>query len=85
MVWPHLRLCGALSVQPSAGKMLFVPTLASKDGQMDFVRLYDEEDLRAFPVGLWGIPEPPAEWRSGSRQSGVCLYQRVPPRRLIDS
>ncbi|KAG8216936.1 hypothetical protein J3R82DRAFT_7213 [Butyriboletus roseoflavus] len=51
------------------GKKLFVPSLASKDGHMDFVRLYDDDDLRALPAGLWGIPEPPAEWSSGKRQS----------------
>ena len=39
---------------------------------MDFVRLYDEEDLQTLPAGLWGIPEPTAEWRSEKRQSGMC-------------
>jgi len=36
---------------------------------MDFVRLYDEEDLRTLPAGLWGIPEPTVEYRSEKRQS----------------
>lgn len=50
-------------------KKLFVPSLTSKDGQMDFVRLYDANDLRTLPVGLWGIPEPTAEWGNEKRQS----------------
>ncbi|KAI9569870.1 hypothetical protein HD554DRAFT_456716 [Boletus coccyginus] len=53
----------------SNGKKLFVPSLTSKEGQMDFVRLYDNEDLRTLPAGLWGIPEPTAEWQSEKRQS----------------
>ncbi|KAN0084100.1 hypothetical protein V8E55_007604 [Tylopilus felleus] len=51
------------------GKKLFVPSLTFRDGQMDFVRLYDEEDLRTLPAGLWGIPEPTVEYRSEKRQS----------------
>jgi len=52
------------------GKKLFVPSIASNEGgQMDFVRLYDNEDLRALPAGLWGIPEPTAEWGNEKRQS----------------
>lgn len=54
-----------------AEKKLFVPSLASKDGQMNFVRLYDDEDRQTLPAGLWGIPEPTAEWGNGKRQSGV--------------
>ncbi|KAF8556836.1 5-formyltetrahydrofolate cyclo-ligase [Imleria badia] len=43
--------------------------LASKEGQMDLVRLYDDEDLQMLPAGLWGIPEPTAEWQGKKRQS----------------
>ncbi|KAH7923451.1 5-formyltetrahydrofolate cyclo-ligase [Leucogyrophana mollusca] len=52
-----------------SGKSLFVPSITGGDGRMDFVRLYDEEDLRAMPAGLWGIPEPTQEWRGQRRQS----------------
>ncbi|KAF8137607.1 5-formyltetrahydrofolate cyclo-ligase [Boletus edulis] len=62
---------GALvaNILADSGKKLFVPSLTSKEGQMDFVRLYDKEDLRTLPAGLWGIPEPTAEWKSEKRQS----------------
>lgn len=43
---------------------------------MDFVRLYDDEDLRALPAGLWGIPEPTTEWKGEKRQGGVYLCHR---------
>lgn len=44
---------------------------------MDFVRLYDDEDLRTLPAGLWGIPEPTVEWANGKRQSGVWFIDGV--------
>ncbi|KAH0826702.1 hypothetical protein J3R83DRAFT_5095 [Lanmaoa asiatica] len=69
------------SILADNGKRLFVPSLAFKEGRMDFVRLYDDDDLRLLPVGLWGIPEPTAEWGSEKRQSGMCLHRRC----LVDS
>lgn len=71
MASPPLSPCEAMGYSQKAGKKLFVPSLASKDRQMDFVRLYDDEDLRTLPAGLWGIPEPTAEWGSRKRQSGM--------------
>lgn len=53
------------------GKTLFVPSITSSDGYMDFVRVYTEEDYRSFPAGLWGIPEPTPEWSSKKRQSSA--------------
>lgn len=58
-----------LNVLGDLGKTLFVPSIASSDGSMDFVRVYTEEDYRSFPSGLWGIPEPTPEWSSKKRQS----------------
>ncbi|KIK93412.1 hypothetical protein PAXRUDRAFT_12677 [Paxillus rubicundulus Ve08.2h10] len=53
----------------NAGKKLFVPSLTSNNGHMDFVRLYNEEDFRTLPAGLWGIPEPTVEWEKNKRQN----------------
>ncbi|KAG0706954.1 hypothetical protein DFH29DRAFT_899329 [Suillus ampliporus] len=60
----------ALNVLGDLRKTLFVPSITSSDGWMDFVRVYTEEDYRSFPSGLWGIPEPTAEW-SGKKRQGV--------------
>ncbi|KAF9225726.1 nagb/rpia/CoA transferase-like protein [Gyrodon lividus] len=51
------------------GKKLFVPSLTSNNGHMEFVRLYSEEDFRTLPTGLWGIPEPTVEWENDKRQN----------------
>ncbi|KAF9233191.1 hypothetical protein BU15DRAFT_54244 [Melanogaster broomeanus] len=58
-----------MNILADDGKKLFVPSLTSKNGHMDFVRLYSEEDFRTLPTGLWGIPEPTGEWRDHKRQS----------------
>lgn len=58
-----------LNILGGLGKTLFVPSITSSDGNMDFVRVYTEEDYRSFPSGLWGIPEPTPEWSSKKRQS----------------
>ncbi|KAG2363685.1 hypothetical protein BDR07DRAFT_1403588 [Suillus spraguei] len=58
-----------LNILGDLGKALFVPSITSSDGYMDFVRVYTEEDYRSFPSGLWGIPEPTPEWSSKKRQS----------------
>ncbi|KAG2041166.1 hypothetical protein BDR03DRAFT_914649 [Suillus americanus] len=58
-----------LNILRDLGKTLFVPSITSSDGNMDFVRVYTEEDYRSFPSGLWGIPEPTPEWSSKKRQS----------------
>ncbi|KAG2139363.1 hypothetical protein BD769DRAFT_1350846 [Suillus cothurnatus] len=58
-----------LNILGDLGKTLFVPSITSNSGSMDFVRVYTEEDYRSFPSGLWGIPEPTPEWASKKRQS----------------
>ncbi|KAG1747370.1 hypothetical protein EDB19DRAFT_1686972 [Suillus lakei] len=58
-----------LNILGDSRKTLFVPSITSSDGYMDFVRVYTEEDYRSFPSGLWGIPEPTPEWSSQKRQS----------------
>ncbi|KAG1877070.1 hypothetical protein C8R48DRAFT_591235 [Suillus tomentosus] len=58
-----------LNILGDLGKTLFVPSITSSDGYMDFVRVHTEEDYRSFPAGLWGIPEPTPEWSSKKRQS----------------
>lgn len=58
-----------LNILGDLGKTLFVPSITSSDGYMNFVRVYTEEDYRSFPSGLWGIPEPTPEWSSNKRQS----------------
>ncbi|KAG1823373.1 uncharacterized protein BJ212DRAFT_675465 [Suillus subaureus] len=58
-----------LNILGDLGKSLFVPSIVSNNGYMDFVRVYTEEDYRSFPSGLWGIPEPTPEWSSEKRQS----------------
>jgi hypothetical protein len=56
----------------SQDKTLFVPRIESIDGQMDFVRLYDDNDLSSLPSGMWGIKEPGKEWQGQGRSSGAC-------------
>jgi len=54
-----------------AGKTLFVPRIdAGSDGRMDFLKVYDDSDLRSFSSGLWGIKEPGPEWK-GEKRSNV--------------
>lgn len=65
------------------GKTLFVPSITSSDGSMDFVRVYTEEDYRSFPSGLWGIPEPTPEWSSKKRQSGASNLRAKSSCKLI--
>ncbi|KZT23640.1 5-formyltetrahydrofolate cyclo-ligase [Neolentinus lepideus HHB14362 ss-1] len=54
-----------------AGKSLFVPRIdRSTEGRMEFLKVYGEEDLQAFPSGHWGIREP--EYiRDGQRRLSV--------------
>ncbi|KAM5537595.1 hypothetical protein V8D89_008673 [Ganoderma adspersum] len=43
----------------STGKNLFVPKTTDKaQGIMDFFQIFDVDDLRALPRGLWDIREP---------------------------
>lgn len=65
-------MCSNLFILGSSPKEkhLFVPTIVSEEDRMDFVRLHDEEDFKGLPVGLWGIPQPTAQWKDENRQSG---------------
>lgn len=37
---------------------------------MDFLKVYSEDDLQAFPAGLWGIKEPDNQWQGQRRIRG---------------
>jgi len=51
-----------------SGKNLFVPKVdAALPGGMDLLRIYDDEDLRALPSGVWGIKEPTYQYRDAPR------------------
>jgi 5-formyltetrahydrofolate cyclo-ligase len=55
-----------------AGKKLFVPKIDyTKDRDMDFLRIYSEEDLESLPRGKWDIREPGYEWQGQKRQSAL--------------
>ncbi|KAH9833197.1 5-formyltetrahydrofolate cyclo-ligase [Rhodofomes roseus] len=55
-----------------SGKTLFVPKIdTARDGAMDFLQVYGEEDLRSFPSGTWGIKEPTYEWNGVQRRSAM--------------
>lgn len=58
-----------MSILADQKKHLFVPTIVSEEDRMDFMRLHDEEDFKGLPVGLWGIPQPTAQWKDENRQS----------------
>jgi len=51
------------------GKTLFVPKIESKDGHMEFLRVYGKDDLGSFPSGMWGIKEPELYWQGSRRQN----------------
>ncbi|KAG6808903.1 hypothetical protein H0H92_002403 [Tricholoma furcatifolium] len=54
------------------GKTLFVPKVdPSKDGHMDFLKVYGIEDLNSFPSGLWGIKEPGYSWQGLPRTNAL--------------
>ncbi|KAF9517329.1 hypothetical protein BS47DRAFT_1433530 [Hydnum rufescens UP504] len=40
------------------GKKLFVPRTDSPSNSIEMLRIYDGDDLRSLPSGLWGIREP---------------------------
>uniref|UniRef100_A0A8H8CJW6 5-formyltetrahydrofolate cyclo-ligase n=1 Tax=Psilocybe cubensis TaxID=181762 RepID=A0A8H8CJW6_PSICU len=62
-----------------AGKMLFVPKILTKDGTMDFFRIYSSADLASLPSGTWGIKEPGESLEGGQTRSRVL---GVPPEPL---
>ncbi|KAF8068929.1 5-formyltetrahydrofolate cyclo-ligase [Lyophyllum atratum] len=62
------------------GKNLFVPRVELKDGKMDFLKVYGQEDLSSFHSGVWGIREPEPHWQGSPRQNGNPL----PPYLALD-
>ncbi|KAF8155561.1 hypothetical protein B0H34DRAFT_713792 [Crassisporium funariophilum] len=55
-----------------SGKTLYVPKIQSKDGTMDFFRVYSADDLASFPSGTWGIREPSDTWEGQRRSSALA-------------
>ena len=43
---------------------------AALPGGMDLLRIYDDEDLRSLPSGVWGIKEPTFQYRDAPRMKG---------------
>ncbi|KAA1473253.1 nagb/rpia/CoA transferase-like protein [Dentipellis sp. KUC8613] len=55
-----------------SGKALFVPKIdVNKDGHMDFLRIYNQDDLDNLPGGVWGIREPTYQWQDAARMNGT--------------
>ncbi|KAL5499038.1 hypothetical protein ACEPAH_1556 [Sanghuangporus vaninii] len=51
-----------------SGKSLYVPKItSSKERRMDFLRLYNLEDLESLPSGMWGIKEPDFDYKGKRR------------------
>ena len=44
---------------------------ATLPGGMDLLRIYDDEDLRSLPSGVWGIKEPSFQYRDAPRMKGL--------------
>jgi 5-formyltetrahydrofolate cyclo-ligase len=53
------------------GKSLFVPKIQTKEGKMDFLRIYSSTDLASVPRGIWGIREPDDDWENGKRAKSL--------------
>ncbi|KAH9478563.1 putative 5-formyltetrahydrofolate cyclo-ligase [Psilocybe cubensis] len=60
-----------------AGKMLFVPKILTKDGTMDFFRIYSSADLASLPSGTWGIKEPGESLEGGQTRSRGVAFDRT--------
>lgn len=52
------------------GKILFVPRVDHDRGEIDMLRIYDEQDLNTLSPSIWGIPEPGLERNGCPRQNG---------------
>ncbi|TFY66387.1 hypothetical protein EVG20_g4702 [Dentipellis fragilis] len=64
------------------GKALFVPKIdINKDGHMDFLRIYNQDDLDNLPGGVWGIREPTYHWQDAVRMN--AMDAESPPLDLI--
>ncbi|KAF9010218.1 5-formyltetrahydrofolate cyclo-ligase [Cyathus striatus] len=53
----------------ASGKSLFVPKIQTKNGHMEFLKIYGAEDLASLPSGMWGIKEPGPQWREELRSN----------------
>jgi len=53
------------------GRSLFVPKIKSKEGHMDFLKIYGQDDLESLPSGVWGIKEPGEQWQGSLRRSAL--------------
>ncbi|KAI3605245.1 hypothetical protein WG66_013157 [Moniliophthora roreri] len=51
-----------------SGKNLFVPKI-EEGNRMQFVRIYNQNDLNTLPRGLWGIKEPTTYYNGESREN----------------
>lgn len=68
----EVQTSALLSATLSSGKTLFVPKIdIASERKMDFLKVYDIEDLRTFPSGTWGIKEPDYEWKGHRRANAL--------------
>ncbi|THU84336.1 hypothetical protein K435DRAFT_687700, partial [Dendrothele bispora CBS 962.96] len=61
-----------------SGAFFKKPSLSPKltsvwKGKMDFLQVYDQDDLQLLPAGIWGIREPGAEYNDVKRTNGTSL------------
>lgn len=63
------------------GKVLFVPRIDSSRGEIDMLRVYDEEDLDSLIPKKWGIREPALD-RNGTLRTNA-LDTSSPPLDLV--
>jgi len=51
---------------------MFVPKVdPTLQGGMDVFRIYNDEDLRSLPSGVWGIKEPAFQYGDAPRMKGA--------------
>ncbi|KAF9269693.1 5-formyltetrahydrofolate cyclo-ligase [Marasmius fiardii PR-910] len=68
----ELNTSSIISEILGCGKTLFVPKIdKTTPGRMDFVRVYNNEDLNSLPAGLWGIKEPTCEFLGQPRANAL--------------
>jgi len=51
---------------------------------MDVFKIYDNDDLRDLPSGVWGIKEPAFQYRDAPRTKGTIPLSGPIPPELID-
>lgn len=60
-----------------------MPKIDKAAGRMDFLRVYDEEDLRSLAPGTWGISEPAETYKDGRRTNSQSHLSNMRPKILI--